>query len=102
MAKKREKELAEKRQKEMEEADKAVYDESASRLFSLVKGKTGPVLIPLGDLTGLKVAHKADEFETGEDVILTLKDSRVLLEDGESAHSLHRSIADAQRTSCKM
>ena len=48
----------------MEEADKAAgYDEN--------------------DLTGLRVGHKADEFEAGEDVILTLKDSKVLGEDGE-------------------
>ncbi|EIW72236.1 hypothetical protein TREMEDRAFT_24325 [Tremella mesenterica DSM 1558] len=57
-AKEREKELALKRQKEMEEADAAVYDER--------------------DLAGLKVSHAADEFEEGQDIILTLKDSRVL------------------------
>jgi len=63
-SKQREKELAEKRAREMEEADKAAgYDEN--------------------DLTGLRVGHKADEFEAGEDVILTLKDSKVLGEDGE-------------------
>lgn len=54
---KRERELAERRARE-EEADKAAYGEE--------------------DLVGLKVAHGADEFEAGEDVILTLKDSKVL------------------------
>lgn len=63
-AKQREKELAERRAREMEEADRAAaYDER--------------------DLAGLKVGHGAEAFETGEDVILTLKDSRVLGDDGE-------------------
>ncbi|GFZ48646.1 hypothetical protein JCM24511_06395, partial [Saitozyma sp. JCM 24511] len=57
-AKQREKELAERRQRDMEEADKAAYDER--------------------DLAGLKVRHGAEQFEEGEDVILTLRDSRVL------------------------
>ena len=69
-AKQREKELAEKRAREMEEADKAAaYDER--------------------DLTGLKVGHEADEFETGEDVILTLKDSRVLGEDEDELQNVN-------------
>ncbi|RSH91795.1 hypothetical protein EHS25_009165 [Saitozyma podzolica] len=57
-AKQREKELAERRRRDMEEADKAAYDER--------------------DLAGLKVRHGAEQFEEGEDVILTLRDSRVL------------------------
>jgi len=32
----------------------------------------------LDDLSGLKVGHSAEDFEVGEDVVLTLKDSRVL------------------------
>ena len=63
-AKERERELAEKRQRDMEESDRAVYDER--------------------DLEGLKVSHGADEFGEGEDVVLTLKDSRVLAGDGMS------------------
>ena len=62
-AKERERELADRRQREMEEADNAVYDER--------------------DLEGLKVTHRAEEFQEGEDVVLTLKDSRVLEGDGE-------------------
>jgi U4/U6.U5 tri-snRNP-associated protein 1 len=59
-----EKELAERRQREMEEADKAGdYDER--------------------DLTGLKVSHGADEFNEGEEIVLTLKDSRVLAGEGK-------------------
>ena len=62
-AKEREKELAARRVREMEEADNAAtYDEK--------------------DLEGLKVGHAEDEFETGQDVVLTLKDTRVLAGDG--------------------
>lgn len=35
------------------------------------------------DLSGLKVGHKTDDFEAGEDTILTLKDSGVLAGDGK-------------------
>lgn len=62
-AKERERDLAERRQKEMDESDTAVYDER--------------------DLEGLKVAHGAEDFQDGEDVVLTLKDSRVLEGDGK-------------------
>lgn len=75
-AKQREQELAAKRQKEMEEADQAVYDER--------------------DLTGLKVTHGTDEFESGEDVVLTLKDSKVLEGDGESRNLTCRRRADQE------
>ncbi|ORY33488.1 SART-1 protein [Naematelia encephala] len=68
-AKLREKELAERRRKEMEESDQAVYDER--------------------DLAGLKVGHDTDAFETGEDVILTLKDSRVLGEDEDELQNVN-------------
>lgn len=68
--KEREKELAERRAKEMEEADKlADYDER--------------------DLAGLKVGHGAEDFEEGQDVVLTLKDSKVLAEDGKSSFLVH-------------
>lgn len=36
------------------------------------------------DLLGLKVGHDAEDFEEGEDVVLTLKDSRILDDDGTS------------------
>ncbi|WWC91651.1 uncharacterized protein L201_006597 [Kwoniella dendrophila CBS 6074] len=70
--KKREKlraaELA-KRAKEMEEADKAIYDER--------------------DLSGLKVGHDVDEFQEGEDIILTLKDGRVLEGDEDELQNVN-------------
>ena len=34
------------------------------------------------DLTGLRVSHATGDFEEGEDVVLTLKDSRVLAGEG--------------------
>ncbi|KAK8853158.1 hypothetical protein IAR55_003859 [Kwoniella newhampshirensis] len=67
--KQRAKEMAEARARDMEEQDKAVYDET--------------------DLTGLKVAHDADEFEEGQDVILTLKDSRVLEGDEDELQNVN-------------
>ncbi|OCF38162.1 U4/U6.U5 tri-snRNP-associated protein 1 [Kwoniella heveanensis BCC8398] len=71
--KKREKvrarEMAERRAREMEEQDRAVYDER--------------------DLTGLKVGHDAEEFEEGQDVILTLKDSKVLGEDEDELQNVN-------------
>ncbi|KAK6909530.1 hypothetical protein I203_103550 [Kwoniella mangroviensis CBS 8507] len=70
--KKREKlraaELA-RRAKEMEEADKAIYDER--------------------DLSGLKVGHDLDDFEEGEDVILTLKDNRILEGDEDELQNVN-------------
>ena len=38
----------------------------------------------LGDLEGLKVSHDFDEMDEGESRILTLKDSRIL--DNEGTH----------------
>ncbi|WWD19575.1 hypothetical protein CI109_104036 [Kwoniella shandongensis] len=67
--KQRAKEMAEARARDMEEQDKAVYDEN--------------------DLTGLKVAHDADDFEEGQDVILTLKDSRVLEGDEDELQNVN-------------
>lgn len=40
-------------------------------------------------MAGLKVAHAADDFETGEDVILTLKDSRVLAGDEDELQNVN-------------
>jgi U4/U6.U5 tri-snRNP-associated protein 1 len=66
-----EKDLAAKRHRDMEEADRAAdYDET--------------------DLTGLKVGHGAEEFLEGEDIILTLKDSRVLAGEGELPNIPHK------------
>ncbi|KAJ9111364.1 hypothetical protein QFC19_001132 [Naganishia cerealis] len=69
----REIELARQREREQEEMDKAVYDED--------------------DLSGLKVAHDEDAFAEGEEVILTLKDNRIL--DGDAEDELQNvNLAD--------
>lgn len=81
--KQREKELARKK-KELEDADKAVYGESKCHRHFVISWLADII----GDLAGIKVGHGADDFETGEDVILTLKDSKVLGEDGK--FSLYR------------
>lgn len=70
--KKREQELAARKAREMEEADKAAYDEN--------------------DLTGLKVGHGTEDFETGEDVILTLQDQGVLADEGEATIQCLRAL----------
>lgn len=66
--KKRQKELAAKRLKEEEEQEKlmaqvASYGEE--------------------DLSGIKVGHGQDDFEEGEETILTLKDGRILDDQGK-------------------
>ncbi|TXT05942.1 hypothetical protein VHUM_03703 [Vanrija humicola] len=73
-ASRHEKDLAAKRLREMEEADRVAYDES--------------------DLAGIKVAHDADAFEEGQDVILTLKDSRILEGDEDELQNVN--IADLE------
>lgn len=70
--KKRAKELAAKRAREEAEADRLAQEEELGRA-----SKYGEE-----DLAGLKVAHGAEAFEEGEDVVLTLKDSRVLDDEG--------------------
>ncbi|KAL1412710.1 hypothetical protein Q8F55_000457 [Vanrija albida] len=73
-ASRHEKDLAAKRLREMEEADRVAYDEA--------------------DLVGIKVAHDADAFEEGQDVILTLKDSRILEGDEDELQNVN--IADLE------
>lgn len=95
--KKRAKELAAKRAREQEEADRLAEEEERERA-----SKYGEE-----DLAGLKVAHDVDAFDEGEDVVLTLKDSRVLDDEGElhhffptRPHPLSLTPTFAQTTSC--
>lgn len=69
--KKRAKELAAKRAKELEEMDKRFAEEGLAKYGE-------------EDLKGIKVSHGQDDFEEGEDTVLTLKDSRVLDDEGKS------------------
>lgn len=64
--------MARRREAEQEERDREVYGEE--------------------DLRGMKVAHDTDAFEEGQDVILTLKDGRILDGDGESV-SFHEACS---------
>ncbi|GEM07351.1 u4 tri-SnRNP-associated protein 1 [Rhodotorula toruloides] len=77
--KKRAKELAAKRAREQEEADRLAEEEERERA-----NKYGEE-----DLAGLKVAHDADAFDEGEDVVLTLKDSRVLDDEDDELHNVN-------------
>ena len=85
-SKKREKELAKKRQAELESMDKVFqeeYTESKSN-FCLVLFSVSLTLITAEDLEGLKVGHDLDQLEDGESHVLTLKDSRILDNEGSA------------------
>lgn len=88
-AKKRERELARKRQLELENMDKVFqadeYTESTVPIHSLPFHSLLPIS---GDLEGLKVGHDLNELAEGDARILTLKDSRILDNEGNlSRHS---------------
>ena len=84
-SKKREKELARKRQEELENMDKVFqgdeYTESASVSVDSGRGCCAQSFIE--DLVGIKVSHDFDEMGEGEARILTLKDSRILDNEGK-------------------
>jgi U4/U6.U5 tri-snRNP-associated protein 1 len=88
-AKKRDKQLAKKRQQELDNLDKAFqgdeYTESTcfpqSRITFLDRLSTE-------DLVGLKVSHDFEDLGEGDARILTLKDSRILDNEGASIASL--------------
>jgi len=106
-SKKKEKELARKRQEELENMDKVFqgeeYTESRSLYFSPSHRPDLPS--PVEDLVGLKVSHDFDEMDEGEARILTLKDSRILDNEGESLLSPNRRLLskdNQQRMSYRM
>lgn len=88
-AKKREKELAKKRQAELESMDKMFqgdeYTESESSrrcpVFCMTLIEHSGYFIE--DLEGLKVSHDFEDMDEGEARILTLKDSRILDNEGK-------------------
>jgi U4/U6.U5 tri-snRNP-associated protein 1 len=96
-SKKREKELAKKRQAELESMDKVFQDEytESKSNFCFVFFSVQLTLIIAGDLEGLKVSHDLDQLEDGESHILTLKDSRILDNEGSACchppldHAVH-------------
>lgn len=84
-AKKRERELGKKRQEEMDSIDKAVQDEySESRSHVFLLGATAYARSYTEDLVGLKVSHDFEDMDEGDARILTLKDSRILDDEGAS------------------
>lgn len=68
--KKRAKELAAKREKEIAEMDKRFEEEGLPKYGE-------------DDLKGIKVLHGEEDFEEGEETILTLRDTRVLDDEGK-------------------
>lgn len=84
-SKKREKELVKKRQEELEQMDKVFegreYTERKQHLISQMLVYANDPCI--GDLEGLKVSHDFDELNEGDARILTLKDSRILDNEGK-------------------
>ena len=81
-SKKKEKELARKRQQELESMDKVFQDEYTESALDFLPGTTSNANHLPEDLEGLKVSHDFEGMEEGEERILTLKDSRVLEDEG--------------------
>ena len=84
-SKKREKELAKKRQQEQEALDKQAQEEYTESEFTFMWSAAALLIRYLTfeeDLAGLKVSHDFEGLAEGEDRILTLKDSRILDNEG--------------------
>ena len=91
-SKKKEKELAKKRLEELESMDKMFQEEYTESKYVEVVTMVVALIIGCGvseDLAGLKVSHDFDGMEEGEARILTLKDSRILDNEGIIFHN-HR------------
>jgi U4/U6.U5 tri-snRNP-associated protein 1 len=84
--KKREKELVKKRQAELESMDKVFQEEYTESKFNscLIFFYTTLTSLFAEDLEGLKVTHDLSQLEDGESHILTLKDSRILDNEGNA------------------
>lgn len=93
----RELELARQREREQEEMDRGVYGEGALVFPGRCKCRA-ELILGVEDLSGLKVAHGEDAFEEGEEVILTLKDNRILDPDAEDElQNVNLADAEAER-----
>lgn len=94
-AKKRERELARKRQSELENMDKSFQGDEYTESMASHSFRSVPFLsLHSEDLEGLKVGHDFDELAEGDARILTLKDSRIL--DNEGNLSRHSSLPFSQ------
>ncbi|KAK4046213.1 hypothetical protein OIV83_006245 [Microbotryomycetes sp. JL201] len=76
--KKQAKELAAKRAKELEEQERLAQEQGVPKYDE-------------NDLAGIKVAHGEQDFDEGEDTILTLKDSRILDDQDDELHNINLS-----------
>ena len=74
--------LAKKQQEELEARDKAMLEEYTESTYSLSMQLLHSQCIATEDLVGLKVSHDFEALNEGEDRILTLKDSRILDNEG--------------------
>ena len=81
-SKKKEKELAKKRQQELENMDKVFQEEYTESAYHSSHGAAHFTDFTVEDLEGLKVSHDFEAMEEGEERILTLKDSRILEDEG--------------------
>ena len=94
-SKKKEQELAKKRQEELESMDKMFqgqkYTEGRRPLSLQLFALKERIACTTDDLVGLKVSHDFEELGEGEARILTLKDSRILDDEGKPL-SLYSSL----------
>lgn len=82
-SKKKEKELAKKRQEDFANRDKETQEDYTEREYTIIAIAAYELTnLRVGDLVGLKVSHDFDEMDEGEARILTLKDSRILDNEG--------------------
>jgi U4/U6.U5 tri-snRNP-associated protein 1 len=57
-------------------------DEYTERAYGCSQLSVGQLTVSLGDLVGLKVSHDFEDMDEGDARILTLKDSRILDNEG--------------------
>lgn len=80
--------MAKKRQEELEQMDKVFQAEYTERTLPQLRCSVLVLTSNTDDLEGLKVSHDFDNLDEGEARILTLKDSRIL--DNEGTTITHR------------
>jgi U4/U6.U5 tri-snRNP-associated protein 1 len=101
-SRKKEKELAKKRLEELSKMDETFVTDYSESIYFYTSYS---FLVDSGiseDLAGLKVAHDMDQLVEGEEKILTLKDSRILDNEGKDSPSSNTSLMKMQRMNCKM
>ena len=69
----------------LESMEKAIQDEYTESAYHLATIRECALITSVEDLEGLKVSHDFDGLDEGEARILTLKDSRILDNEGTSS-----------------